>query len=447
MQIEPIWGLQRLKKSLRGMQKEEFSELEIDFLDLLHRQKLYPNNETLNAEREKFLEKFEILAQNSMHRSFASICLPSSANSSTQTSSQPDSFFQPLPKDSETRFSSLPKSTISLLTEIIPIAYGYHYDEREYPLISFKIDNTHKQSTDITCNIEAYFEGYGDHMRQHLSMLAGCEYEVSLLPVIGKETMADIKEPCPATLHVDIQYLLPFLPSASYTKRVQFLPRNIAILWYYKEDGSLCDCTSCIAAWVTPRHPAIGKLLRAAAELHPKRGFTGYNELGTKEEQPQGVREQVRAIFETLCNELRLTYISSSRFIPPQQDDFIQQSQRVRLPAETIFETGASANCIDGSVLFASLLEQINLQPVIFLRPGHAFVGWHVFEDEPVYEFLETTKIDKGNFELALQDGQEQYERAIKEGMLEKPVSDLFNFARLIDIADCRRENIQPMDW
>ena len=34
-------------------------------------------------------------------------------------------------------------------------------------------------------------------------------------------------------------------------------------------------------------------------------------------------------------------------------------------------------NCVDGSVLFASLLRSINIEPILVRTPGHMFVGYY----------------------------------------------------------------------
>jgi hypothetical protein len=197
---------------------------------------------------------------------------------------------------------------------------------------------------------------------------------------------------------------------------------------------------------VTPHHPKIEKLIRSACEYHPEKSFRGYSVQGTREVQLQKVRDQVQAIFEVLHREVRMRYVSSSEMIPTNKNFDLQKAQSIRFPAEVI-DAGGPANCIDSTVLFASLLEHANLQPLIFLQPGHALVGWHVFKDDPVYEFLETTIIDRGDFHLALRQGQEQYEQAYSRGALGRTIIDPCDYAFLVDIADCRRENIQPMDW
>ena len=49
-------------------------------------------------------------------------------------------------------------------------------------------------------------------------------------------------------------------------------------------------------------------------------------------------------------------------------------NQWVRLPRETLADH--TANCLDGAVLFANLLEAVSLSPALVIVPSHAFVGW-----------------------------------------------------------------------
>ena len=63
----------------------------------------------------------------------------------------------------------------------------------------------------------------------------------------------------------------------------------------------------------------------------------------------------------------------------------------MRLPRESL--TAGTANCIDGAVLFASLLEGISLSPALVIIPGHALVAWETWEDSGEWDYLETTMI------------------------------------------------------
>jgi hypothetical protein len=83
-------------------------------------------------------------------------------------------------------------------------------------------------------------------------------------------------------------------------------------------------------------------------------------------------------------------------------------TQRTRLPRESLEQR--SADCIDGTVLMASLLEGASLHPAPVLVPGHAFVGWETWEGSGQWQFLETTLIGSGDFAAACESGRRQHE-------------------------------------
>ncbi len=93
-------------------------------------------------------------------------------------------------------------------------------------------------------------------------------------------------------------------------------------------------------------------------------------------------------------------------------------SQRVLLPDEVIGNGGG--NCIDGTVLFAALLEKIGVNPVVTLVPGHAFIS---VEDAPGASSLdwpvETTMLGSGaSFSEAWSAGITQYNEESSAGTL-----------------------------
>ena len=113
-----------------------------------------------------------------------------------------------------------------------------------------------------------------------------------------------------------------------------------------------------------------------------------------------GVAPQVKALYEAL-QQLGIRYVNSVLSFSP--DDGLS-SQRVRLPRKTL--ESKNANCLDGTVLFASLLEAITLRPAIVLIPGHAFVAWQIDPaDDQSWTYLETTVIGSKPFEEAMSVG------------------------------------------
>ena len=123
-----------------------------------------------------------------------------------------------------------------------------------------------------------------------------------------------------------------------------------------------------IGAFITPNAPSLMKFLRLAAERHPDGCLVGYQ--GDEDH----VTPQIKSLFEALKTEADITYVNSVIDFNPEQGF---ASQRVRLPRESLADK--QANCIDGTVLFASLVEGISMNPAIVIVPGHAFVAWETW--------------------------------------------------------------------
>ena len=164
--------------------------------------------------------------------------------------------------------------------------------------------------------------------------------------------------------------------------------------------NQIVDLSQYYGAWVTPYAETVQERVRHAADLVPDRQIWGY------QRDPDSVTQQVDALYQSL-KEAGITYINSviDYGAPPEQ-----ATQRTRLPRESL--SGRAANCIDGSVLFASLLEGSSLNAALVLVPGHAFVGWEVWDSSDDWKFLETTMIGSHDFEAACISGERQYEQA-----------------------------------
>jgi hypothetical protein len=160
--------------------------------------------------------------------------------------------------------------------------------------------------------------------------------------------------------------------------------------------GKLQDFSPYLGAFVTPNVPDLTIFLRAAADFHPQGRLVGY------QGDPGVVLPQVMALFEALKREANITFLNMPISFTPEQGF---ATQRVRLPRESLMDR--QANCIDGTVLFASLLEAIALSPAIVIVPGHVLVAWESWRDAPnEWQFLETTMIGTHSFEDALHAGE-----------------------------------------
>jgi hypothetical protein len=172
------------------------------------------------------------------------------------------------------------------------------------------------------------------------------------------------------------------------------------------------------AAFVTPRIPEIESVINDAKELLPNRAM-GF---------PLNDNELLLSIKATynILKERGISYVNSPV-------SFEGGSQSIRLPQDSLKENQGNANCIDGTVLFASLFEKIDLTPLIVLVPGHAYVGVISHDDSTKAYFIETTMLGTHTFEQALQKGMEEFnfDRSMSE-------------TKIIDISRARQIGIVP---
>lgn len=129
-------------------------------------------------------------------------------------------------------------------------------------------------------------------------------------------------------------------------------------------------------------NPNIDKILREALNTRIVNRFWGY-----QSKNPELVDKQVYAIWYVLQKRgFKYSSISNSSL-----SSNVVFTQRVRTFDDAL--ESAQINCVDGSVLFASLLKAININPVLVRIPGHMFVGYHTDLAHTDIHFLETTMI------------------------------------------------------
>lgn len=181
-----------------------------------------------------------------------------------------------------------------------------------------------------------------------------------------------------------------------------------------------------IASWVTPHDANVEAVLSRAKEFMPNRRLPGYEAKLSAAAQEHWTWLQARAIYLALQRH-GLSYVKSSMTFGKHSDI----TERVRLPEESLRRD--SANCIDGAVLYASAFENLGMDPVIALVPGHAYVGVRVAPESPKYLYIETALTARASFENSV--------RAARFGMARYPKSRI----RLIPIAEARQAGIYPM--
>jgi hypothetical protein len=279
----------------------------------------------------------------------------------------------------------------------VPTAIAHLLDPKTDPLLSCKVQNGSNATRRV--RVTSFVEGYSAQAIETFEIKSGNSYSFDQLPTFFPERLAPLNELTRATLHIRVDDLDGKV-ELHRTHAIWLLPRTTAPLAVKDPTtGDWRDLTRYLGAFVTPNAPALEGLLRAAVDLMPNGQFVSY------QNGAAGVEPQVRALFDALQKK-KLRYVNSVLAFSPDDG---WSSQRVRLPRQTLEST--NGNCIDGTVLFASLLEAITLRPAIVLIPGHAFVAWQTDPaDDNAWKYLETTLVGTKSFEDACSVGSARAE-------------------------------------
>jgi hypothetical protein len=139
------------------------------------------------------------------------------------------------------------------------------------------------------------------------------------------------------------------------------------------------------AAYVNEQHPFVDKILREALDSGIVDSFAGYQHHSEAE-----VLRQVYAVWHAL-SERDIRYSSITKVAGESSTIY---SQHVRLMEESI--NNGQANCVDGSVLLASILRKIDIEPMLVMVPGHCFLAFALDPEGEHIVALETTMIGNG---------------------------------------------------
>lgn len=157
---------------------------------------------------------------------------------------------------------------------------------------------------------------------------------------------------------------------------------NECLLGYVTNGTKFHDTGIFFAAYVNEENPMIDKLLREALNTRIVNRFLGYQGGNT-----EVVDKQVYALWNVLQKRnFRYSSVSNTSL-----SSNVVFSQRVRTFDDAL--ESSQINCVDGSVLFASLLRAINIEPILVRTPGHMFVGYYTDAGRKNMNFLETTMI------------------------------------------------------
>jgi hypothetical protein len=324
-----------------------------------------------------------------------------------------------------------------LCLQPLPTGIYHLLDPETEPL--FKITVTNLATQPRRVRVTAYLEALSAQAVKTVELerkgREKAQASFAMHPTLLPDRARQVTEVQWATLHIIADILggikeeqspIPVLCESHNTFPIVCLARTSSFNFVRRPDtGEQVDLTHYYGAWVTPYVEAVQERIRHAASLSPDKQMWGY------QRNRDSVTRQAKALYQAL-REAGLTYVNS---VIDYGAGPGQLTQRTRLPRESLAQK--SANCIDGTVLVASLLEGASLNPAVVLVPGHAFVGWETWDGSGEWSYLETTMIGSAEFETACQSATRQYEK----------VSSFYpERVRRHSLAELRRRGIWPME-
>jgi hypothetical protein len=280
------------------------------------------------------------------------------------------------------------------------------------------------------------------------------ELAAQMIPHSQREVLTEEFEPGPKTIALavaltpeakslqspvwtTVQYTVTQSPGAneeiicSRNQRVRLLPRDHFL--FARRDpirDTLLDFSWLIAAWVDPGHSCLDAVIEAAMKTCPHLGDGPARD-------DRVARERMRALFAALVNPIGIEYFDDAVVFHADDNDFMQ---RVKTCADML--RARRGNCLDGSVLFASLALKCGLDAGIVLVPGHALAAWRVpGAPDTGWQFLDTTALRRVPFDDGVRRAGERLRSlGVPVGKPGLEIRDPRTFAILVDVGVTTRE-------
>lgn len=193
------------------------------------------------------------------------------------------------------------------------------------------------------------------------------------------DALVRVKQTAPVNIVFDVT--VDGASAGNKTKTMRVRPVNDCPYYVDRGEGQAGeDLGWMFAAYVNEDHPWIDQLLKEALATKIVESFDGY-----QSNDPQQVYLQVFAIWHVLqkrgfkYSDVTTTAAGSETV----------QSQHVRFLDDSV--KGGMANCVDGTVLFASILRKISIEPHLVLVPGHMYLAFDLDAEGKTSSGLETT--------------------------------------------------------
>jgi hypothetical protein len=170
---------------------------------------------------------------------------------------------------------------------------------------------------------------------------------------------------------------------------------EVPLLETGRRNNECIDHTWLFAAYVNEDDPLIDSILQEALQIGTVEkigfgssfSFGGYQDIDGDGDTSFEVDLQVLAVWSVFQRH----NIKYSNITTTSTGNPYLATQYVRTLRESFGNT--QANCVDGTVLFASVLRKLGIEPFLIIISGHMFLGYETDKEGNYFEVLETTML------------------------------------------------------
>ena len=305
-------------------------------------------------------------------------------------------------------------------------------------------NDSDKDWFEVSCQIKVQ-PGWADALRLEIAHIpAGTTYTLTDVPLkLGIDYLAALSERVRGEIRIEIWASECVAAPDASSAAVKIDERTYPVdVYAYDEWTGLRSLPEILAAFVTPNLAVIEQLLSNTTQIlgqrTPSSALDGYQAKSKK---------RVYAILDAVYDAIREQSICYSN--PPAS--FEKTGQRVRFGTQMM--QSKLGTCLDLSLLFAGVLEQAGLHPLILMHKGHSYVGCWLIEDsfsDPATDDLQSVRKRKELEELLVFestlvcDGKgADFRQAVTAAQAHLALDDVFEYA--IDVFRCRSSRIHPL--
>jgi hypothetical protein len=264
-------------------------------------------------------------------------------------------------------------------------------------LIEFDLTNI-DNSSERTFEIESYIADYTEKAINKFTLppmnsQRGSRVVINQCPTLKEGVLDAMDQPVNTEVTYEIYELRDDerIPLQKSSKPVHLLS-NEQIIWSLRDvtGGALYNLEPTIAGWIQPDKIGnqLDDIITAAAKYHKDSKLTPYGNGMTLDE----ITEDIKALYNYLNNDYGIAF-SDHDF---QYGDPVN-AQRI-LTAKQVLDAKGGV-CIDLVILFATLMDRLGINPLIYITEKHAVLGWGDKKSVNTTAYLETEALGKKNSE------------------------------------------------